>query len=83
MSESGSQNSIPTTDRTASNLELHIMVSSASQPIPKVEQKLSASAYKVVEVLVLVAIVLFLLAISMIPTVFFVIPPLEFKPVSL
>ena len=86
--------------RTASNLELHAVISTSNGPaISSNVAKYNVSGrprlsshhgggkehkfpWRVVEVLVLFAIVLSLLVISMIPTIFFVMPPLEFQPVS-
>lgn len=70
-------------NRTASNLVRHTVVSPQfAFAVEFHKKKCSGALFKVVEVLVLSAVVLTLLVVSMIPTAFFVLPPLEFRPVS-
>lgn len=88
-----SRESSPCTDsRTASSLELHVVSPSigpsdveyrASERRASSQKAGRKRSLRVMEVLVLSAVVLGLLGIYMIPTVFFVLPPLEFQPVSL
>lgn len=69
----------------SSSLELRVVcgdVSLSSTSVEKGPERKSLKVYLILEILVLSAIVLILLAISMLPTIFFIHPPLNFQPVS-
>jgi hypothetical protein len=96
MSEANGEQEAESRDSSAEtcgsiSLELHSVPSNNGPPPTRGRPSLSSrygkkkfsSLWKVMEVLLLSATVLGLLGVCMIPTVFFVKPPLEFKPVSL
>ncbi len=94
--ESKSESNLADIMTSTENLELHALnshgevsqkgVSSEVNRSPRSYQGDSSSkhiAFKILEVVFLSVIVLMLLALYMIPTVFFVNPPLDFPPVSM